>query len=157
MIKKTLPVSIGIFWDGSEWDVISLWMQRRDDEEEGHFNGLWEFPGGKIEEGESPLEAVVREVEEEVGIDISCEILIKFFGYYKVEYKDKNILLHVFLIDGNRDLLPSDGYWVQFSEEECAQKIKKQTLPINENIINDILYFIRSRKMVGREESIVWN
>jgi 8-oxo-dGTP pyrophosphatase MutT (NUDIX family) len=36
----------------------------------GEFAGGWEFPGGKIEQGETPEEAIVREIHEELGIDI---------------------------------------------------------------------------------------
>lgn len=42
----------------------------------GDFKGGWEFPGGKIEEGESPKQALVREIREELNTDISVGDLI---------------------------------------------------------------------------------
>ena len=42
----------------------------------GEFAGLWEFPGGKIEEGETPEKALVREIEEEFDTELNVNNLL---------------------------------------------------------------------------------
>ncbi len=42
----------------------------------GAFGGLWELPGGKVEPGETPTVAIVREIQEELGIRVGVEELL---------------------------------------------------------------------------------
>jgi len=60
-----------------------------------HQGGLWEFPGGKVEPGESVGEALQRELHEEIGINVlSARPLIRL--HY--DYPDKSVLLDVWLV-----------------------------------------------------------
>jgi mutator protein MutT len=57
-----------------ERDGRFLITQRK---KESHLGHLWEFPGGKIEAGESPRECAVRECLEEIGVEVSAGEIIE--------------------------------------------------------------------------------
>ena len=61
-----------------------------------HQGGLWEFPGGKLQLGESPQDGLARELLEELGIRIRAwRPLIRL----QHDYGDRHVVLHVYRID----------------------------------------------------------
>ena len=52
-------------------DGDGRWLMHRRPEEK-HHGGLWEFPGGKVETGENPAQALIREIREELGISLAA-------------------------------------------------------------------------------------
>ena len=60
----------------------------------GEFEGMWEFPGGKIEPGESSEVALKREIQEELGLDIIIENLLCMTEY---DYPSFHLTMHCYL------------------------------------------------------------
>ncbi|MCH1533355.1 MAG: (deoxy)nucleoside triphosphate pyrophosphohydrolase [Schleiferiaceae bacterium] len=78
---------------------LVLVVQRKE-EANAHNSLKWEFPGGKVEQGELPEDAVIREVKEELQLDISP---VEVIGRVVYEYPDIKIdltLFHCALLDG---------------------------------------------------------
>jgi 8-oxo-dGTP diphosphatase len=59
----------------------------------GEFEGMWEFPGGKIEAGEDAKDALVREIQEELGVLVKVNDLICTTEY---DYPTFHLTMHCF-------------------------------------------------------------
>lgn len=71
--------------------------------------GLWEFPGGKVEAGESPKEALKREIREELGVDIKVGELIDVVSHvYTLPTQKLHILLIGYFAEFEGDLAAAD-------------------------------------------------
>ena len=62
---------------------------------DGPFHGLWEFPGGKITSDETPLQALSRELAEELGIEITA---CASFMNLRHEYDDRVVTIEFFIV-----------------------------------------------------------
>ena len=80
---------------------------------------LWEFPGGKLEAGETPEECLVREMREEFGIEV---VVREYFGESVYRYEHGSIRLLAYLVDWmDGEISPTDHQdcrWVPFDDLE---------------------------------------
>ena len=82
MKKPTIKVVAALIFDAQNRAIIT---QRP---EGAHLAGLWEFPGGRIEKNETPEQALIREIKEEIGLNITVGQL---YLQKTFEYDIKNI------------------------------------------------------------------
>lgn len=92
--RRQILVALGIIRDHEGHILVS----KRNDPHNRGMHGRWEFPGGKVEHGETPRQTAVREVREEVGIAAHIERVVDVFSWYHPDRPHIQIVLVVYLM-----------------------------------------------------------
>lgn len=98
----------------------------------GEFKGKWEFPGGKIEDGEMPQEALLREIQEELNTKITVGELIT-----TVEY------------DYPAFHLSMDCFWAQVKEGELVLKEAEEARWLTADNLYDVEWLPADMALIG--------
>ena len=99
----------------------------------GEWKDWWEFPGGKIEPGESRQQALQREIREELAAEIEVGELLRTIDY---DYPAFHLTMHCFLcrLDGEVKLLEHEAaQWLAPNELQSVR-----WLPVDEAVIADL-------------------
>ena len=104
-----IVVSIALI---NEFDEILLSKRQKNK----HLEGYWEFPGGKIETNEIPEQAIIREIKEELNIDINNKCIAPL-SFSEFDYKEFQLLLLLYVCrrwEGNPMSMENNEFkWVK--------------------------------------------
>lgn len=127
--RKTIQVAAGIVWRQGRFLAA-----RRP--EGGTRAGFWEFPGGKREQGESIEQALIRELEEELGI--SCSVVAPWKSLFH-DYPDTRVHLHfMHVTDFSGDPSPRDGQELRWVSPGEARELN--FLPADRAVVAEVAF-----------------
>lgn len=135
--RRQILVALGVIFN----DVGEIIVARRNDPRNKSNHNKWEFPGGKIEFGEHPSQAVVREIREEIGVATSVVRLHNIYSWHHVDRKHIQIILIVYVLKlaPNQQPRPSCREVKEVRLMTPEQALKLDQLPNNKQILRDII------------------
>ena len=107
----------------------------------GFFKGQWEFPGGKIEEGESKEECLIREIKEELNANIS---IVQYLNTIEYDYPTFHLIMHNFICslkDNHYDLIEHEA--AKFVKVTLLDQV--EFLPADILILDDLKKYLSSK------------
>lgn len=148
-MSSMIPIAIVAFLGKVSAESFELFLQLRENTD--HLNGCWEFPGGKVEAGENPLEAAVREVKEETDLSVEQEQL-HLFNVYPFDYEKRSVSLFTYLYHVREmDKLPLEKVIISLDQSEELE------IPIpeaNKKILSDLKHYIARHMESGTWDSL---
>ena len=121
--KKTVQVAIAVLVFGEQL----LLATRKSGQHQG---GKLEFIGGKIEPNETPVQALMREVSEEIGLELTKNSMIKLGRIYH-DYPELSVCLHVFYINLDKNLYKKYRHCILGKENQPIGFYKKSWVMAN--------------------------
>lgn len=112
LTKKKTPVYnvvTGIIWKNDKF-LITLRENKK------HLGGLWEFPGGKIKNGENQIEALEREIREECGLVVNIENKIGSFKHVYSHFSINMTSFHCTAKNGSQVKTQQKYQWIKLSQ-----------------------------------------
>ncbi|MEZ9443891.1 8-oxo-dGTP diphosphatase MutT [Vibrio sp. 10N.222.54.F12] len=129
---KRIHIVAGIIFNQ---DKSQVFITKRPDDK--HKGGFWEFPGGKVEAGETIEQAMTRELDEEIGIKVTEQSL---FEHLEFDYSDKSLKFDFILVtDFEQQPYGKErqqGEWVDL-ESLSQYAFPEANVPILERVIKE--------------------
>lgn len=129
---KYINVVAGVIYDGDK-----ILITKRSG---GEFDGMWEFPGGKIESGETHREALERELMEELSIGASMEQYLMTLTH---QYETFHLTMHLYwtkIVSGTLTLNEhSDFKWISKEELEGVNWVPADVVVVERIIESNFL------------------